>query len=358
MSRDAAIARPDAEAVHAKSTNSILALLDEGERIATRAQVFGRSFLVGGSAGSIISNDGPLAARLTRCLVPAEGGRTPAFKIALVSGCATPGIAPPPWNLPHTSPRHLERLHLDDARGLRAFYDHDRRFWSIGDVASRRGLFWIADAADAPVWEEAAPFKTILNWLFATSSATFLHGGVVAHAGRGVLLAGPGGSGKSTTVMAAVAAGLGTCGDDLVVVDEAGGFTAHAAYDAVKFFPAAGNHVPRLFAHGPVRPCGDKLLVRYSDVAPERFLRQTPLAALAQCVLLGDATTTITPLDPGAMLRAVGPPTAFLLRGAERDTLRKASAAVRGLPTFRLALGSNPAEAAEAIGRWLEAGPS
>ncbi|MEI6240826.1 MAG: hypothetical protein WCR51_10580 [Planctomycetia bacterium] len=359
MSPDALASPRDAADAHADSTRALLALLDDAVgRVEAEATYTGR-FHVGRHACWIMGNDAALTMRLTRCLVAAEDGSAPSdLTLAVLRGSAVAGAAPPPWNLPHTSPRHLERLHVDQARGLRAFYDHDRRFWSICDAATRRGLFWIADTADVPFWEEAAPFKATFNWFLAGTSATLLHAGVVAHRGRGVLLAGPGGSGKSTTVMAAVAAGLGTCGDDLVVVDDgAGAWTAYALYDAAKFFPAEPTgRVPDLFTSAAARPCGDKLLVRYSDVAPGRLVRSVPLVALVHCVISGQASTTITPLAPGAMLRALGPPTAFLLRGAEPETLRKAAALVRAVPSFTLALGTNPAEAIDALKVWIDEG--
>ena len=358
MSPDARAALLDSTNAHADSTRALLALLDDAVgRTAAEATFRGR-FHLGRQGCRIVGNDGALAERLTRCLVVAEDRPGPSDLTLTVLSGAMAGATPPPWNLPHTSPRHLERLHIDEGRGLRAFYDHDRRFWSICDAATRRGLFWIADTADVPFWEAAAPFKAIFNWVLAATPATLFHAGIVVHRGRGVLLAGPGGSGKSTTVMAAVAAGLGTCGDDLVVIDdEAGAWTGHALYDAVKFFPAEpGDRVPDLFTTAAARPCGDKLLVRYSDVAPGRLVRSVPLLALMQCVVSGQATTTITPLAPGAMLRSLGPPTAFLLRGAESETLRKAAALVRTVPAFTLALGTHPAEAIERLTAWLEGG--
>jgi hypothetical protein len=358
MSPDVLASPLDATNAHADSTRALLALLDDAVgRTAAEATFTGR-FRVGRQGCRIVGNDGGLTERLTRCLVVADDPSDPSDLTLTVLNGTPAGAIPPPWNLPHTSPRHLERLHVDEARGLRAFYDHDRRFWSICDAATRRGLFWIADTADVPFWEEAAPFKAIFNWFLAGTQATLLHAGIVAHRGRGVLLAGPGGSGKSTTVMAAVAAGRGTCGDDLVVVDdEAGAWTGHALYDAVKFFPAEPDgRVPDVFRAAPLQACGDKLLVRYSDVAPGGLVQSVPLTALLQCVVSGQATTTITPLAPGGMLRSLGPPTAFLLRGAESETLRKAAALVRTVPAFTLALGTNPAEAIERLTVWIEGG--
>lgn len=358
MSPDAHASRQDSAVAHADSTRALLALLDDAVGRTEAEATFTSRFHLGRQGCRIVGNDSSLTERLTRCLVGAEDRPGPSDLTLTVLSGALAGAIPPPWNLSHTSPRHLERLHIDEARGLRAFYDHDRRFWAICDAATRRGLFWIADTADVPFWEEAAPFKAIFNWFLADTRATLLHGGIVVHRGRGVLLAGPGGSGKSTTVMAAVAAGLGTCGDDLVVVDdEAGAWTGHALYDAVKFFPAEpGGRGPDLFRRAAAQPCGDKLLVRYSDVAPGQLVPSVPLAALMQCVISRQARTTITPLTPGAMLRSLGPPTAFLLRGAEPETLRKAAALVRTVPAFTLALGTNPAEVIERLTVWIERG--
>lgn len=359
MSPDAVALPHDVATAHVGSTRALLGLLDEAFGSAGAAGASTGRFLLGCQACRIVGNDAALSKRLTRCLLAADDASAPSeLTLAVVNGTGPAGAVPPPWNLPHTSPRHHERLHVDAGRGLRAFYDHDRRFWAICDALTRRGLFWIADPQELPFWEEAAPFKAIFNWFLAGTRATLLHAGVVAHDGRGVLLAGPGGSGKSTTVMKAVAAGLGTCGDDLVVVDDsAGAWTGHALYDAAKFFPAEpAGRVPDLFTNAAARPCGDKLLVRYSDVAPGRLVRSVPLAALMHCVIAGQATTTITPLAPGGMLRAVGPPTAFLLRGAESETLRKAAALVRSVPSFTLALGTNPTEAVDTLRGWIERG--
>ena len=359
MCPDARASPLNSTTAHADSTRALLALLDDAVGLTEGGATFTGQFHLGHRGCRVVGNDSALAERLTRCLVAAENPPAPSDLTLTVLSGSPAGAIPPPWNLPHTCPRHLERLHVDEARGLRAFYDYDRRFWSICDVPTRRGLFWIADTADVPFWEEAAPFKAIFNWFLAETRATLLHAGIVVHKSRGVLLAGPGGSGKSTTVMAAVAAGLGTCGDDLVVVDdEAGAWTGYALYDAVKFFPAEpGGRVPDLFTSAALaRPCGDKQLVRYSDVAPGQLVRHVPLAALAQCVISGEPTTTITSLAPGAMLRALGPPTAFLLRGAEQETLRKAAALVRSVPAFRLALGADPAEAVARLGAWIEEG--
>ena len=92
------------------------------------------------------------------------------------------------------------------------------------------------------MWEGAAPFRQILQWSMAGTRFSMLHAGAVSHAGEGVLLVGQSGSGKSTTVAACLQAGLGVCGDDLVMVGRsAQGWSAHALYDAIKLLPEVAS---------------------------------------------------------------------------------------------------------------------
>jgi hypothetical protein len=218
------------------------------------------------------------------------------------------------------------------------------------DKAGGRGLMWIANSEDIPFWEEAAPFKLLVHWFLADTSLALVHGGVVAAGRRGVLLAGPGGSGKSTTVAACFQAGLGVCGDDLVMVEDSeAGWCAHAVYDAVKLSPDEAIPVPPVLASAPSRPCGTKRLVRYSDARSEGLVAKSPLVALVQCVITGSSVSVLVPLPAPAMLRALAPATAFLLRGREIETLRKVGALVRALPCFRLELGNDPSKAASLL---------
>ena len=183
-----------------------------------------------------------------------------------------------------------------------------------------------------------------------------LHGGVISNSRCGALLAGSGGSGKSTTVAACFQAGLGVCGDDLVVVERSSaGWSAHAVYDAVKLSLNDTLPVPPILAAAPWRACGEKRLVRYTDASADGFLRTTRLNALIHCRVSERATTKLVPISPAEMLRAIGPPTVFLLRGRESHTLKEVNELIRALPCFRLELGGNPAEAAVLLKDWLEA---
>jgi hypothetical protein len=341
---------------HAESTQAIKDLLAAGVVLTKNASQTVCFRHLGPFTCRIISNDKEAGRFLTRCLVPAavEPYSNPHLEISVLCGSSVPFASPPPWNLPHTDSRHLERLHLDPDGSISAYYDHDRRLWMMLDKVRGQGLIWIADWKDIPFWEEAAPFKTILSWFVADKRQTLVHGAIVADRQDGILLAGPGGSGKSTTVVACLQAGLGVCGDDLVMVEEAEkGWLAYAVYDAVKVSLEPYLPLPPILTRVPSRPCGTKRLFRYSDAAPGRLLAVTQLAALMQCVIVDSPTSAIIPQAASSMLRALAPPTAFLLRGRENQMLRKIGGVVRSLPCFRLELGNDPYEAASVIVSWL-----
>jgi hypothetical protein len=302
------------------------------------------------------SNDPKTAQWLTRCLLSAPDSPTePDFTLSVFCADAAPHQAPPPWNLPHTDARHLERLQLSPDGQLSAYFDLDHRFWFMLNKVTRQAMLWTSSLKDLPFWEEAAPFRQIIQWQMNQTAMTLLHGGVVTNTQHGVLLTGPGGSGKSTTVAACLQAGLKVCGDDLVAVEHTPqGWLSHSAYDAVKLIPNSAIAPPPVLASAPWSDCGDKRLVRYSDTQPNGQVRSTPLQALVHCVITGKTTSHLTPIPPAALLMALGPSTAFMLRGRESHILSQISRLARSLPCYRLSLGRDPAEAAALIRDWLD----
>jgi len=356
---EAVLPKPAAAAAwsHEQSTVLLLKLLADTIADLQASLSWSSTHALGGLVFTVGTNDAKAAEFLTHCLLPAElkTGTAPHLKIFVCTGSAAPFIRLPPWNLPHTDERHLERLHLTPDGKVSALYDHGRDCWMIIDMNTRRALLWIADAGRLPVWEGAAPFKQFLQWSLVDTTLSMLHGGAVSHSHQGLLLLGPGGSGKSTTVAACLQAGLGVCGDDLVVVDRsARGWVVHALYNSIKLFPNAAIAVPSMLKGAPSRECGDKRSIRYSDVAAGALVHTTPLRALMHCKITANKTSRLIPVAPAEMLKAVGPPTVFLLRGREAHILKEVSALVRALPCMRLELGTNPAEAAELLRRWLE----
>lgn len=120
-------------------------------------------------------------------------------------------------------------LNWDAPRGLLKYFNGD----------SNRGLFVAADLTSLPSWEWFSPLKEFLHLLALKHCAWLAHAASVSVSeSSGVLLVGPGGSGKSTTCAHLVQAGYQTCGDDYVLLtNDAGGVFAHAIYRTLKLMP-------------------------------------------------------------------------------------------------------------------------
>jgi hypothetical protein len=268
-----------------------------------------------------------------------------------VSGCL-----PPEWNLPTSERRHLERLHISsDGRRL-LHHNPDTTNWTLLDRDRKLALSWSSSAKNLPDWEDSFPLRSILHWMSADSPCCLAHAAVVEKNGVGVLLTGRGGSGKSTTTVAALFEGLRTCGDDFVMVDQGGNQPcAHALYDTVKLDEPALERMSQLKPHvaNPVRDADQKARVHLTDTMPQSLIASTPLAAVVQPVITQDQQPSLQPVSAGLVLRALAPTTMFLLRGEERILADKLAALVRILPTWQLRLTQDPRASAAWLGDQL-----
>ena len=89
-----------------------------------------------------------------------------------------------------------------------------------------------------PYWETAAPFRILFHWWSQSFGGQISHAAAVGRDGKGVLLAGRGGSGKSTTAICCVDAGMEYVGDDYVLLTRTPTPTAHSLYNSAKIHTA------------------------------------------------------------------------------------------------------------------------
>jgi hypothetical protein len=269
------------------------------------------------------------------------------------------GKIPPEWDLPTSERRHLERLHISsDGRRL-LHHNPDTTNWTLFDRDRKFALSWSSSAKNLPDWEDSFPLRSILHWMSTEHACCLAHAAVVEKDGVGVLLTGRGGSGKSTTTVAALFEGLRTCGDDFVMVDQGGDQPwAHALYDTVKLDEPALERMAQLKPHvaNPVRDADQKARVHLTDTMPQSLIESTPLVAVVQPVITQDQQPSLQQASAGVVLRALAPTTMFLLRGEERVLADKLTALVRRLPTWQLRLTQDPRASAawlgEQLGEW------
>lgn len=142
----------------------------------------------------------------------------------------------PPWG------QNYVYTHRGDIRGYQSdrisvAFNFECRLLSLWDRESRIGIYWTPNAAGLKSYEWAAPLRTLLHWIGLDHGLVLTHAAAVGLNGRGLLLAGKGGSGKSTTSLACWNEGWQFVSDDYCWVAPGPVSKAHAIYKTAKLLP-------------------------------------------------------------------------------------------------------------------------
>lgn len=283
---------------------------------------------------------------------------------------ASSGIEPPPppWEpidaAPGTNP--VARLRSERACVLAAVGSR-----GLTAVLPDEGVavFHLPDATAIPASERAAPIREALQLLMAARGRLMTHAGAVGRGGRGVLLVGRGGAGKSTLALSCALAGMEIVADDYVLL-EPDSLTAHAMQSTAKLTEdsAARLNLPA----GAIDPAGfeptlegpAKALVDIRALVPGALKRQLEIRAIVAPALRpsrganiasGDGLAEPRPvarlISAAEALRAVAPSTIVQAGFGGGGSLATLADLVRRVPGYALELGPDPAANAAAIDR-------
>lgn len=295
-----------------------------------------------------------LAERILPALIHNAGGDAASADLRVnLWDQAETGVAlpDPPW-------RHGGIVRRGEIEGLR-----NERFqialeagfgaYSLFDRETRRAIFVAPDAKAIPYYESAAPIRSIMSWWLAERGRQLVHGGAVGLNGRGVLLAGKGGSGKSTTSLLCLEAGFQYVSDDYTILSLDPAPTAHSLYNSAKIRAEDAARFPRLFSkpRGDARDEKQHIFVR--EQLPEQVVGALRVEAVLLPRVLGEGPTEIVPVSAAEALRALAPSTIFQLPGAGAPAFSFLAALIRNVQVRRLNLGASRSDVARCIREFL-----
>jgi hypothetical protein len=218
---------------------------------------------------------------------------------------------------------------------------------SIFDAQRGLGVFCVRDAETLPSYERAAPLRTLLHWALESRGARLAHAAAVGTDRGGALLAGRGGSGKSTTALLCALAGMAYGGDDYVALT-ASPATAHALYASAKI-DARSIALLRDLPLGCPPQEGEKGVAFLPGVSA-----QLPLRALLLPRVTG-GRTAFRRASGAEALRALAPTTVFQLPGNDGEAFAWMASLVRTLPAFVLDLGDDRDRIPHCVSQAIEA---
>lgn len=305
---------------------------------------------VAGHAVSVRYADGALAellGRATRHLRSTTDG-PPELTIHCWSAPG-PALAPPAdWPAAGT-------VHADD--GVRVVtWDAADGTLRAYDRASGQAWTRFDSLTQGASWEPAAPFRRILHWWASGRGLQWVHAGAVGRPSGGVLLVGRGGSGKSTTSLACLAAGLGFAGEDGCLIEPGRTPWVHGLYVSAKGDAHTAELLPTFteeFQRSTLTIEGESIIFA-DNVVPDGICSGFPLRGIVVPRLAAGSVTRLSPIAPAAALRALAPSTLMQLPGSRADGLQRLAAIVQDLPAWELTLGSTPAAGAKLIAGLIE----
>ncbi|HEY9693252.1 MAG TPA: hypothetical protein V6D15_13655 [Oculatellaceae cyanobacterium] len=247
--------------------------------------------------------------------------------------------------------RSMWQEHLD-LRGEIKGYNSDRfrsafqwpGMLSMLDLQRNLAIYWVEDAAELPYFERGSPLRIILHWWLESCDRQYVHAGAVGIPTAGVLLAGKGGSGKSTTALACLNSELVYASDDYCLITTEPTPYVYSLYNTAKLKGATDlQRFPHLAAKfsNLDRLDEEKAMIFLAEHYPEKIVSGLPIKAVLVPRVTGKPNTTLEKTTAGVALAALAPSTIFQLPTAGKQTFHKLAKLVKSVDCYYLNLGTD-----------------
>ncbi len=290
---------------------------------------------------------------LSHLVIPAQA---PAAATFHVWDSKSSGVAMPPPPCPRESFTHRGDIWGMSSERIRSAFHWHEFSVNLFDHQHSRGVFWVQDAASLPYWSKASPLRTLFHWWLAANGAHLLHAAAVGLADGGILLAGRGGTGKSTTALTSLSSGLLYVADDYLAVRLDPEPMAYSLYATAKVAPAQVSRFPVLAPHvvSAEVPHGEKAVVQLHPAFSSQVVRKMPLRAIAAPAFGSRAESVFEPDTGASTRRAAAFTTLSQLPHAGRELHAFVDRLMLQLPSFTLRLGHDIPRVADAITHHLQ----
>ncbi|HMK30945.1 MAG TPA: hypothetical protein VK473_14780 [Terriglobales bacterium] len=281
--------------------------------------------------------------------------RTPDLTICLWDGESTGRQPPRPQWREHASIRG--EVEGYNTSRFYTTYEHEAGGFTLFDAHRDVANVWVPAARCVPYWVKGSPLRTVLYWWMGLHERQLVHAAAVGNSLGGVLITGKSGSGKSTTALACLSAGMQYAGDDYVIVGLKPPRFTYALYTTAK---VCANHL-HAFPHltnlidNPQRLDTEKALIFLNEGnLAAQLVSGFALRAIVVPRVTGLLHTRLRKASPAAALAALAPTTMFAHpRGGAHDFKRVAELA-RTVPSYILECGTDLRQIPQAITALLE----
>ena len=210
-------------------------------------------------------------------------------------------------------------------------------------VGEKLGMVCVGDLPSVYNFERATPLRSLLAWFMSEHNRQIAHGAVVSLNGQGLLLAGKGGSGKSNTALACLAAGLDYLSDDLCAIANEPQPMAYSLYSTARTKTEDCARLPCLASLVDRRETfpQDKEIYLLKQHFHQQLVPKTQLKAVLLPQIDFSHPLSVVPISRQAALLALAPVTTTILPDSGPEVIAQLGKLVRSLPSYRLYLGND-----------------
>jgi len=229
------------------------------------------------------------------------------------------------------------------------------RLMQLLDIESATAYYWVSNPSTIPYYERGSPFRAIFQWWMENKGIHILHAAGLGIGDDGILIAGKGGIGKSTTTLTALQSGFSYLGDDNCLVSLNPEPTIHSMYNTVKL---NWNNVKNFTdLHEPLENESEvqleKALFFVEQFKSECLVESLPLRAILTPAIVARKESGITKAKPMDMLKMLAPSTIFQSPSSGSLVLPFLSKLVQKIPVYKLELGSSKTHLIETLRQFV-----
>jgi len=201
----------------------------------------------------------------------------------------------------------------------------------------------VSGADELSLYEQGRPLHPPLTLWHNDRGVPVIHAGLVSLNGKGLLLAGTGGAGKSTSAITCLEAGFSYLSDDLIglrVLSD-GSFWGHSLYNSTYIEPNHLTNFPHLkpFAIKGTLPGEDKFLILLSQVWPSRLVHTAGIHTILLPRIGNGHDSRICPAPRAKALFALAPSSRQINKRLGATGFDKLAKLVDQIPCYWLELG-------------------
>lgn len=247
----------------------------------------------------------------------------------------------PPWTQTEFNARGEVDGFYDENIFL-SFHLESRSLYLL-DTARNIALFWMRDANEYPPHLQAVPFRPIFHWWMRENGLLFIHAAAAGMDGKAALIVGKGGSGKSSSALACITAGLQYLGDDHVLIEAKPGPQVYSIYSAARMDTYLLRILNEKSSDYQNIHLGeeDKAIVFLNQLYPNRLPQVLSLKTVLVPRIIEEKNSSINPISPMNAIKALAPSTIFMLPGAGKHDLELIAKTVAQVPCYSLNIGLN-----------------